>query len=1204
MANQYKNKVIYGNQTLMDITDTTATENDVLEGEIFYSANGAKSTGTLGDATTTTHGLMSATDKTKLDGVETGAQVNPGNATTSTAGLMSAADKTKLDGIATGATANVGTITGIKMNGASKGTSGVVDLGTVITAHQDISGKADKSSTVSNVAYDSTNKKITKTINGTTSDIVTAATLKTAMSLGNVENKSSATIRGEITNSNVTTALGFTPMDASLKGVNNGVAELDSAGKVPASQLPAYVDDVLEYDKQSSFPTTGETGKIYVAQDTNKTYRWSGTAYVEISPSLALGETSSTAYRGDRGKAAYDHALAKGSAFASGLYKITTNSEGHVTAATAVAKADITGLGIPGSDTNTHRPIQVNGTEVLGNNTTALNLKAGSNVSITNSSGTITIDATDTTYSSKAAASGGTDVSLVTTGEKAIWNAKTSNTGTVTSVAASGSGGITISGSPVTTSGTISVGLNLNTAINGLSTGDSVPADNDYVITQYVNGGTTTTTYHRRPISKIWDYIKSKITKTVVTDALGYTPPTTDTNTWRPVSDSVSSTSSSDCASSKAVKTAYDLANGKVSCTTANVKSALGTGSGTSKYLREDGSWGTPPDNNTHRPIQVNGTEILGNNTTALNLKAGSNVSITNSSGTVTIAATDTTYSSKSAASDGTDVSLVTTGEKYTWNNKSNLTIGTSSTTAAAGNHTHGLSMATSSGTNAITLAASTKYQLTAGGSTYIFTTPPNTTYSVATTSANGLMSSDDKTKLNGIATGAEVNQNAFSNVAVGNTTVSADSKTDTLTLVAGSNVTLTPDATNDKITIAATDTNTWRPVSDSVSSTSSSDAASSKAVKTAYDLANGKVSCTTANVKTALGTGSGTSKYLREDGSWATPSDTNTHRPIQVNGTEILGNNTTALNLKAGSNVSITNSSGTVTIAATNTTYESKSAASGGTDVSLVTTGEKYTWNNKSNLAIGTTASTAMAGNTTVTNVAISANTTTNANYPVVFATSNTGTTAAKNEGVQKSGAKFYFNPSTGNVVSTTFNGYTLGAACAKGVTDNTSATAVTSSDTNLITGRTLYNAGYTKLTLGTTSTTAAAGNHSHDAYTVATSSANGTKGMVPAPPNFSAVLTSMRGWSQIIQPETITLTAGSWSSSTPPTQTVFSYFASATNTIVIGVDGSTTAEQLEALSAAKIVCTAQAAQSLTFTCYGTEPTINIPISCISLNY
>lgn len=79
----------------------------------------------------------------------------------------------------------------------------------------------------------------------------------------------------------------------------------------------------------------------------------------------------------------------------------------------------------------------------------------------------------------------------------------------------------------------------------------------------------------------------------------------------------------------------------------------------------------------------------------------------------------------------------------------------------------------------------------------------------LVTTSANGVMSAADKTKLNGIATGAEVNQNAFSNIKVGSTTVAADAKTDTLELVAGSNVTLTPDATNDKVTIAATDTNT-----------------------------------------------------------------------------------------------------------------------------------------------------------------------------------------------------------------------------------------------------------------------------------------------------------------------------------------------------------------------------------------------------------
>lgn len=92
-----------------------------------------------------------------------------------------------------------------------------------------------------------------------------------------------------------------------LKGANNGVAELDSSGKVPSSQLPSFVDDVVDYATLSAFPVTGESGKIYIALDTNLTYRWSGSVYVEISPSLALGETSASAYRGDRGKIAYDH---------------------------------------------------------------------------------------------------------------------------------------------------------------------------------------------------------------------------------------------------------------------------------------------------------------------------------------------------------------------------------------------------------------------------------------------------------------------------------------------------------------------------------------------------------------------------------------------------------------------------------------------------------------------------------------------------------------------------------------------------------------------------------------------------------------------------------------------------------------------------------------------------------------------------------
>ena len=106
--------------------------------------------------------------------------------------------------------------------------------------------------------------------------------------------------------------------DAQVKrsemGKADGVATLDSTGKVPAAQLPSYVDDVVEgyYSGGKFYSTkdasgnysgviTGETGKIYVNLDDSKTYRWSGSAYAVISETLALGETSSTAYAGNKG---------------------------------------------------------------------------------------------------------------------------------------------------------------------------------------------------------------------------------------------------------------------------------------------------------------------------------------------------------------------------------------------------------------------------------------------------------------------------------------------------------------------------------------------------------------------------------------------------------------------------------------------------------------------------------------------------------------------------------------------------------------------------------------------------------------------------------------------------------------------------------------------------------------------------------------
>ena len=93
--------------------------------------------------------------------------------------------------------------------------------------------------------------------------------------------------------------------------IKRNFANLSNNGKVPASQLPSYVDDVEEYGSLSSFPKQGEEGKIYVATDTNLTYRWSGSTYVEIGQSIALGETPNTAYPGDKGKQLADSLYAE-----------------------------------------------------------------------------------------------------------------------------------------------------------------------------------------------------------------------------------------------------------------------------------------------------------------------------------------------------------------------------------------------------------------------------------------------------------------------------------------------------------------------------------------------------------------------------------------------------------------------------------------------------------------------------------------------------------------------------------------------------------------------------------------------------------------------------------------------------------------------------------------------------------------------------
>ena len=355
------------------------------------------------------------------------------------------------------------------------------------------------------------------------------------------------------------------------------------SGTVSSSQLPSYVDDVLEYNSKSNFPTTGEGGKIYVAKDTNLTWRWSGSTYVEISPSLALGETSSTAYAGD-----------KGAALKTKLDGIESGAQKHIAPTTAEVKSALgTGSGTSkylredgnwvtppdhtysvnnGTFTVKGAGTSVSSTSANASGNSSVDIVAGSNVTITPdaTNGKITISSTNTKYNFSGT-SFTSNNSTSTDANNVTYNAHTyyTSNGPATSLGASTNGALYSQAYSTSWVGQIAQDYR-----------------NGGLYVRGKNNGTWQSWY------KIWDsrnltnlnqlsngpgYITG-ITKTMVTDALGYTPPTTDTNTWRPVSDSVSSTDSSTAASSKAVKTAYDLAASKTSNTGTVTKVTAGTG--------------------------------------------------------------------------------------------------------------------------------------------------------------------------------------------------------------------------------------------------------------------------------------------------------------------------------------------------------------------------------------------------------------------------------------------------------------------------------------------------------------------------------------------------------------------------------------------------------------------------------------------------
>ena len=383
------------NKTIqVNATDTNTTYSLTQDGTDGHKITLTPSSGTAQTVTipdnNTTYTFENGTNSFKVipsGGTAQTVNVTPSiaDATTSASGLMSASDKTKLDSIATGAEVNQNAFGKIKIGSTSIDADAKVDT-LELTAGSNIELTPDATNDKVTIAVTGLGTAAAKNVPSSGDASTTEVVMGNDTRLTDSRNAKDVYSWAKASTKPTYTASEVGAIATTAKGAANGVAELDSAGLVPSSQLPSYVDDIIEVDDYAHLPITGESGKIYVTKDTDLTYRWSGTTYVEISKSLALGETESTAYRGDRGKTAYDHATETklSTATASGFYKVAGTAQGHIASLMAVTKADITALGIP---------------------------------------------AQDTTYESKAAASSGTDVSLVTTGEKYTWNNKVSKTG-------------------------------------------------------------------------------------------------------------------------------------------------------------------------------------------------------------------------------------------------------------------------------------------------------------------------------------------------------------------------------------------------------------------------------------------------------------------------------------------------------------------------------------------------------------------------------------------------------------------------------------------------------------------------------------------------------------------------------------------------------------------------------------------------------
>lgn len=273
---------------------------------------------TIPEATQTAAGLMSAADKVKLDGI-TKSTSETDQAIADVAADLAKEVKRSTDKDTEFATAHDTMNAAIEANAKAISALGNIEGGGIVDmidgAKEELVGDAEQYKTMGQLE-DAVLAEVKRAgdkeaeLAGDIQEINTemgdksSATIVAGTVWGAIEELESEAANEKQARDQEVDALDKKVDDfIATKAAANGLASLDENGLVPASQLPSYVDDVIEVANFDALPATGEAGKIYVTIEDGKTYRWGGSAYAEISASLALGETSSTAYAGDKGKA-------------------------------------------------------------------------------------------------------------------------------------------------------------------------------------------------------------------------------------------------------------------------------------------------------------------------------------------------------------------------------------------------------------------------------------------------------------------------------------------------------------------------------------------------------------------------------------------------------------------------------------------------------------------------------------------------------------------------------------------------------------------------------------------------------------------------------------------------------------------------------------------------------------------------------------